>query len=256
MTATLEINLVGRIMLGAPRHGISDPIQARRFARAIMAVIEHEYPNGGPGLIALEPLITEQLLLLEASLVNARLQQGTAAPCVIPTCEQAPVAETAVELEAEQEEPTSPRQRNLKGKGHTVVAKPMEEKLRDERAPVSQLLREECVSLGLIDQQQAEDLVGGMLGKSPQEGEQLAVERLRQILQEQVKGIIRRLKGGPWSSPMAQEAMRQDIHNARSVRSIIMLTRQVIKERRAWEKEHGMGGMFGGLFGSRKGLAR
>lgn len=252
MTATLEINLVGRIMLGAPRHGISDPIRAHRFARAIMAVIEHEYPNGSPGLKALEPLITEQLLLLEASLVNARFQQGTAAPCATPTCDQAPVAGTAVELE----EPTSPRQRNLKGKGHTVVAKPMEEKLRDERAPVSQLLREECVSLGLIDQQQAEDLVGGMLGKSPQEGEQLAVERLRQILQEQVKGIIRRLKGGPWSSPMAQEAMRQDIHNARSVRSIIMLTRQVIKERRAWEKEHGMGGMFGGLFGSRKGLAR
>ena len=78
--------------------------------------------------------------------------------------------------------------------------------------------------------------------------------QLRQILQDQVKGIIRRLKGGPWASPQVQEDMRQDIHNARSVRSILMLAQQIVKERRAWENQHGKSGLFGGLFGSRRGL--
>ena len=117
----------------------------------------------------------------------------------------------------------------------------MEEKLREGRQPVQELLRNDCVQLGLIDRKQAERLIRGMLGKQPEVAEQDVVEVLRQILQDQVKGIIRRLKGGPWATPQAQEEMRQDIHHARSVRAILMFARQVIKERRAWKKKHGKG---------------
>ena len=256
MSDTLEINLAGRIMLGASRHGLSDPARVHEFVRAIVAVIDHHHPDGRPGLKAPEPLITEQLQLLEAALVDARLRRQLSAGMAPPV---QPVDEVAAgvedDAEAVAEDRPRIRQRVLKGKGHTVVAKAMEEKLRDERAPVQQLLLEDCVHLGLLDKKQAQRLVRSMVGRSPEEGEQQVVEQLRQILQDQVKGIIRRLKGGPWATPQQQEDMRQDIHNARSVRSILMLARQIIKERREWEKRNGKGGMFGNWFGARKGLA-
>lgn len=253
MSDTLQINLAGRIMLGASRHGMSDPSRIHVFVRAIVAVIDHCYPDGRPGLKALEPLITEQIQLLESALVDARLRSQLAGG-MMPPGDAVPSA-PAPEADGVMEDARPAlRQRTLKGKGHTVVAKAMEEKLRDERAPVQQLLLEDCVQLGLLDKKQAQRLVRGMVGKSPQEGERQVVEQLRQILQDQVKGVIRRLKGGPWATPRQQEDMRQDIHNARSVRGILMLARQIIKERREWEKENGTG-LFSGWFGTRKGLA-
>ncbi len=244
---TLEFNLRGRILLGAARHGAISPQRVAVLARAIVAVVDHHYPDGRPSLRVLEPLLAGQLALLEAALTGrdaGEERPASAAP------------DTVVEAPSDKVPPESarkPRRRTLKGKGHTVVAKSMEEKLREGRQPVQELLRGECVQLGLIDRKQAERLVRGMLGKQPEVAEQDVVEVLRQILQDQVKGIIRRLKGGPWATPQAQEEMRQDIHHARSVRAILMLARQIVKERRAWEKQHGKG-LFGGLFGGRRGL--
>ncbi|WP_043107283.1 hypothetical protein [endosymbiont of unidentified scaly snail isolate Monju] len=249
---TLEVNLRGRILLGAARHGVRDPRRVAVLARAIVAVVEHCHPEERPSLRQLEPLLTEQLALLEAALVNARAQEAPALAVAAPVAAQTAGPEDEASETAE-EPPRGLRRRTLKGKGHTVVAKSMEEKLREGRQPVQELLRNDCVQLGLIDRKQVERLIRGMLGKQPEVAEQDVVEVLRQILQDQVKGIIRRLKGGPWATPQAQEEMRQDIHHARSVRVILMLARQVIKERRAWEKKHGKG-LFGGLFGGRRGL--
>ncbi len=249
MIGTLEINLAGRIMLGASRHGLVDPERIHVFVRAIVDVIDHEYPYGRPGLVTLEPLITEQLNLLEASLVDARMRRECSGCDVVQIPDQPSSGDDETPLE---EKPR--RVRTLQGRGHTVEAKAMEEKLRDQRAPVQELLRKDCVNMGLLNQKQAEKMVRSMVGKPPEEGEALVVAQLRQILQDQVKGIIRRLKGGPWATPQVQEDMRQDIHNARSVRSILMLAQQIVKERRAWENQHGKSGLFGGLFGSRRGL--
>jgi len=244
----LEVNLRGRILLGAARHGVRDPQRVAVLARAIIAVVDHYHPEGRPSLRQLEPLLTEQLALLEAALMNARAQEAPA-----PVVGQTARSEDVSPEEVAEEAPRGLRRRILKGKGHTVVAKSMEEKLREGRRPVQELLRKDCVQLGLIDSKQAERLIRSMLGKQPDVAELEVVEVLRQILQDQVKGIIRRLKGGPWATPQAQEEMRLDIHHARSVKSILMLTRQVIKERRAWEKKHRKG-LFGGLFGGRRGL--
>ncbi len=250
---TLEVNLRGRILLGAARHGVRDPRRVAVLARAIIAVVEHYHPEGRPSLRQLEPLLTEQLALLEAALLKARAQEAPALAVAGAVVGQAAQSEDAAP-EITEQTPRGLRRRTLKGKGHTVVAKSMEEKLREGRRPVQELLRNDCVQLGLIDRKQAERLIRGMLGKQPEVAEQEVVEVLRQILQDQVKGIIRRLKGGPWATPQAQEEMRLDIHHARSVKSILLLTRQIIKERRAWEKKHRKG-LFGGvLFGGRRGL--
>lgn len=253
MTDALEINLVGRIMLGASRHGLAEPARVCVMARAIAAVIRHRYPEGRPGLRELEPLISDQLAMLETALNEVPVEQAPEdvepPPEMIDVQRIAAPEPGAAAAQAAAEEPRRIRQRTLRGRGHTVVAKPMGEKLQSERAPVQELLRGECVNLGLLDGKQAEKMVRRMVGKSPAEGEQMVVETLRQTLQDQVKGIIRRLKGGPWATPQSQEAMRQDIHNTRSVRSIIMLAKQVRKERHTWELEHGRGGMLSGLFG-------
>ena len=246
MSDTLEMNLCGRILLGARRHGITDPARVAVLARSVVAVIDHHHPEGRPSLLELEPLITEQLALLEASLVEAKMRSALGVPdasaeAVPPPQEPAP-----------EEAPKRLRKRTLKGKGHTVQAKSMEEKLREGRVPVQELLQKDCVQLGLVSAKQAKRLVRGMLGKRPEEAEHEIVEQLRQVLQDQVKGIVRRLKGGPWATPQAQEEMRQDIRGARSVKSILMLARQIAKERAAWEKKHGSRGLFAGLFGTRR----
>jgi len=246
LSDTLEMNLCGRILLGVRRHGISDPARVAVLARSVVAVIDHHHPEGRPSLLELEPLITEQLALLEASLMEARMRSALTVPEVPPEVD--PSSQEA----APEEAPKRLRKRTLKGKGHTVQAKSMEEKLREGRVPVQELLQKDCVQLGLVSAKQAKRLVRGMLGKRPEDAEQEIVEQLRQVLQDQVKGIVRRLKGGPWATPQAQEEMRQDIRSARSVKSILMLARQIAKERAAWEKKHGSGGLFAGLFGGRR----
>jgi hypothetical protein len=246
-------------MLGAPRHGLAELHRINIFVRAIVDVIDHYHPDGTPGLAELEPLITEQLLLLEAALIDARMRREceiadeTAASRDPETEVREDLAEDEATLGADEPQ-TGVHRRALHGMGHAVAAKAMEEKLRDERAPVQDLLRKDCVNLGLVDPKKAERMVLSMTGKSPEEGEKLVVEQLREVLQKQVKGMIRRLKGGPWATPRAQEEMRQDIHNARSVRSILMLARQIGKERQAWEKKHGVAGGFASFFRSHKGL--
>lgn len=252
MSDTLEIIIAGRIMLGAPRHGVSGQDRIRLFARSIIAVVDHHHPGERPGLRALEPLLKEQLDLLERSVLG-----------LSPTLSEAPApamrpdsgASEAGSKDEEASDDAKPREPVVSTRS-AVPAKPLAEKLQEQRAPVQQLLRLDCVNLGLIDLKQAEKLVQSMAGKPPEEGERDVVEVLRKILQDHVKGIVRRLKGGPWSTPQSQEEMRQDIGNARSVRSIILLTRQVIKERHAWEAQgKGRGGILSGLFGSRGRLA-
>lgn len=250
MTDTLEMNLCGRIMLGVRRHGMSDPRRVAVLARAVVAVVDHHYPDGRPSLLALEPVITEQLALLEAALMEQRMRQALGSDSPVASS-STPVSEE-VPSSTEVPEKRTLRKRTLRGKGHTVVAKSMDEKLKEGRQPVQELLEKDCVDIGLIDRKQAQRLIRGMLGKKPEEAEQEIVEQLRQILQDQVKGIIRQLKGGPWAKPQAQEEIRQDISHARSVKSLLMLTRQVIKERREWEQKHGKGGLFGGLLGGRR----
>jgi len=129
----------------------------------------------------------------------------------------------------------------------------MEEKLKDDRQPVQKLLLEDCVAEHLLDRPKAKELIAGMTGKTPQDAELEIVEYLRQELQTQVRHFIRSDKGGPWSKPHAQEDLRKDIHAAKSVRGVLLLCRQIVKEHQEWEREHGQGGILG-LFSPRRRL--
>lgn len=255
MTDTLELNLTGRVMMVVYPHGIADPARIRVFMRAVLDVVRHHYPGERPSLVEIEPLVAEQLALLERSLVAAAAARRQPAVEALPPMPPAAVELLDVaELAAEQPQPTQerrPRKWPSQGDGKTAP-KSLEDKLQDERKPLRKLLSDDCVRLGLVDTRQATRLIESMLGQMPEQAELAIVEELRRTLQQQVRTAIRRYKGGgPWPTPQAQEDMRQDIASARTVKGILMLTRQILKELRAWEREHGKGGVLGFLGGRR-----
>jgi len=242
---TLHLNLSGRVLMVTSRYGITDLSRITVFVRALVEVIDHFHPTGRPSLVSLESLICEQLALLENALQRAQADAILFSDSFSPPPEEESPADEQSETE---EQPAARRNRQPKLNAESaVMVKSKEEKLRDEREPVQKLLREDCVHSGLLDKKKAEALIRSMLGKEPRQAEQDIVEMLRQILQDQVKAAIRR-KSGPWTTPQAQEDMRKDIHNTRSVKSVLMLARQVHKEMQDWKKQNGKGGLLG-LFG-------
>ena len=245
MDDPLDMNIAGRVMLLLSQQGIKDARRLEIFKCAVGAAVRHRtlhQPGANCGTV--EPFLDEQLTLLGAAL---RQRAAMAATAVEP----APLASEAQAADA----PPQPRHRARASSGHVPVVKSMEEKLKDERKPVQKLLLEDCVSAGLINLTRAKELIAGMTGKTSQNAETDIVEILRQVLQDQVKGFIRKSKGGPWSNPRAQEDLRQDIHAARSVRGVLTLRRQILKEHQLWEKEHGHGGILG-LFSPRRRATR
>ena len=249
MYGPLEMNIAGRLMLLLSQLGMKDERSLSIYLDAVCAVVrqragtEREVHHGN-----LEPFLEEQLSLLVGALQKRRGILG------MPTAGQGMAAglDDAAEMQepGEAQEPASKRSQKPSS-GYVPVARSMEEKLKDDRKPVQKLLLEDCVAERLVDVPKAKELIAGMTGKTPQDAELEIVEYLRQELQTQVKQFIRTDKGGPWSSPHAQEDLRQDIHAARSVRGVLLLCRQIVKEHQEWEREHGHGGILG-LFSPRR----
>jgi hypothetical protein len=240
----LEMNIAGRVMLLLSQLGMRDARSLSIYLEAIRGVVRHQAANDQPiGLGNLEPFLSEQLEMLVAALRRRRgLLRVPMQGCEIHDSGQ---------LAASPDE--RPRRPAKPASGYVPVAKTMEEKLKDDRKPVQKLLLEDCVTEHLLDLPKAKELIAGMTGKTPQNAELEIVEYLRQELQAQVRHFIRSDKGGPWSSPHAQEDLRKDIHAARSVRGVLLLCRQIVKEHQEWEREHGQGGILG-LFSPRRRL--
>lgn len=276
MHSCFEMNVAGRVMLLLTQIGLRDARSLRIYQCAVIAAVRSRVgKDGEPDLVAVEPEVEAQLALLERALLDraaARIPPAEAAVAAVmePAPHMVPAADGSVALDAEDaveqaairqaagadpaQGPTGavrPARPPKTPSGYVPPARSMEEKLHDERVPIQDLLREDCVSAGLIDADTAKQLVFGMSGKTSQEAEQEIVEFLRQRLQDQVKGFIRKAKGGPWGDPLTQEMLRQDIHSARSVRSILMLSRQVLKEYQTWRNENGRHGILG-LFSPRR----
>ena len=249
MNGPLEMNIAGRLMLLLSQLGIKDERSLSVYLDAVCAVVqqragtEHEVHHGN-----LEPFLDEQLGLLVSALQKRRGILGMPKAAQGLAAAMADAAQTPDS--GDQQGPASKRPQKA-STGYVPVAKTMEEKLKDDRKPVQKLLLEDCVAERLVDLPKAKELIAGMTGKTPQDAELEIVEYLRQELQSQVKQFIRTDKGGPWSSPHAQEDLRQDIHAARSVRGVLLLCRQIVKEHQAWEQEHGHGGILG-LFSPRR----
>ncbi|MDJ0741251.1 MAG: hypothetical protein QNJ91_16160 [Gammaproteobacteria bacterium] len=253
MSDLIDVNVTGRLMVLLKRHDLLDNRCLQIYQRAVSDAVRRRLSPGN-GLAGIDPLLDEQLQLLDNALLQ-RISDASpalaATPAVVDGAD-AEAAETADAVAAETDAAAGRAGRDARHpSGYVPPVKSMEEKLQDARKPVQTLLREDCVRVGLIDAELADTLVFGMTGKTSEQAEQDIVERLRQILQDQVKAFIRKAKGGPWGDPRTQEELRKDIHAARSVRSILMLARQVTKEYRTWEREQHRGGILG-LFSPRR----
>lgn len=269
MNKALEINLAGRLLLLMHRKGITTPRARGIYQAALSAAVQRvldEFDGDNPGVC--ERVLEEQIAMLEEALrARGRSSLDTLQPAehpmgdagaVIAQCPSQPWSDPLTPEPAGADaaaESAQPARQARAPSGYVPPVRSMEEKLHDQREPIQVLLVEDCVRVGLVDAQTAAKLVAGMSGKTTQQAEQDIVEQLRQVLQDQVKSFIRKAKGGPWADPRTQEDLRQDIHAARSVRSILLLARQVLKEYQTWQAENGRGGILG-LFSPRHRIAR
>lgn len=249
MNDPLQMNIAGRLMLMLSKHGVNQTRSLSVYLGAVGAVVrQREATAHAVRLGNLEPFLNEQLEMLQTAMQKRRGILG------MPLFTKGTVGgggaspATAVSVDAAK---SSSRRQARAASGYVPVAKKMEDKLKDDRKPIQKLLLEDCVAERLLDVSRARDMVAGMTGKAPQDAEREIVEYLREVLQAQVKQFIRSDKGGPWSNPHAQEDLRQDIHAANSVRGVLLLCRQIVKEHQSWEEEHDQGGILG-LFSPRR----
>jgi hypothetical protein len=209
--------------------GISDLRRQMLYANAVEdAMVKRLAELSGPAGQMREHL-DEEMALLEAALKMAGRRR----------------AETIGSEPADVDETVAPEQGEAKGRPNgpngTVCPQTLEEKLRQARKPLSKLLREDCVQLGLVNAERAEELVKSLAGRTPAEGEARVVEELRNNLHTQVRRYIRKHRGGPWPAPMAQDELRVDIANTRGVFALLTLTRGILRERMAWERRQKKG---------------
>lgn len=247
MNDPLEMNIAGRVMLLLSQLGMRDARGLSIYLDAVRAVVRRQAASDQPiSLGNLEPFLSEQLEMLVTAL---RKNRGLLS---VPMQGQGDGGSGQTSASTDERD-SAPRRPAKPASGYVPVAKSMEEKLKDDRQPVQKLLLEDCVAEHLLDLPKAKELIAGMTGKTPQDAELEIVEYLRQELQTQVRHFIRSDKGGPWSKPHAQEDLRKDIHAAKSVRGVLLLCRQIVKEHQEWEREHGQGGILG-LFSPRRRL--
>lgn len=245
MNDPLRMNIAGRLMLVLTQLRMMDARSLSIYLSAVCAVVQQRARTDEPvDLGNLKQFMDEQVDLLQVAL---RKQRGILS---VPEVAHwsAPVDDGPVQEEAAD---SSPKRRQKAESGYKPAPLAMEDRLKEDRKPVQKLLLEDCVAASLVDVPKAQELIAGMTGKTPQAAELEIVEYLRQELQLQVRSYIRSDKGGPWSNPRTQEDLRKDIHAATSVRGVLLLCRQIVKEHRAWEEEHGQGGILG-LFSPRR----
>ena len=252
MTDAFEMNVSAHVMLLLSRHGIKDARCLAIYRDAVVAAVRRQAAVEAHADLALvEPVLREQIDLLDAALYRRGQAWPVSDADTAPATAAAgqPDGETGVSGDAETPADASERARRpaRSPSGYVPEAKSMEEKLKDEREPVQKLVTHDCVSLGLIDKAKAKELVFSMTGKTSQDAESDIVDHLREALHQQVKHFIRKARDCPLASPIAQEELRKDIHAARSVRSILMLTRQMLKEQREWQARNGRPGLLGML---------
>lgn len=212
---------------------IMQPKRVATFCRSVTDAVMSQLPEGqdiDDG--TLKQLIEQQFTLLKQSLDSLPKRKAEEKARV-----RALRAEKRNAARAEHNEQlaTSP--------DAAVIGKTLEEKLADYRESLSKLIRNDCVTLGLLSPKRAEQVCVHLAGKTPEAAEKDVIAELRNNLHKQLREIIRKQKGGPWKSVKAQEELRVEIAATSSLKSVIKLTRHLLRERDEWEKQNGGSGL-------------
>lgn len=202
-------NLCREHALSGPRHV---PILVRCVAEAILSQLPEDQRTED---VRLRAMLDEQLALLAQSLhtLPTRLTEEKA-------------RRRRQHPQAGREEP--PR----------INARSFEEKLADYRVNTQNMLNQDCVQLGLLSPDRATQLCINLTGKTLDRAEGEIIAELRNILHKQVQGYIRELDGGPWKNRDKREQLRMEIESTRSIKSVLNITRQVLRERDDWVERY------------------
>ncbi len=225
----IDINASGRVFMVCNQHNIRDLEKINLHKQWVKGKIIEQMEQDNVGVEALSSIMDEKVALLHQILKNG---------------EDIPIQEQ----EVKEEEPQPKKQKV--NSGYKPQSTDMPTKLANERKPTKKVILEDCVQLGLLSRKRAEYLVTQMAGKKPMEAEKEIVKELRESLHKQVRKLIRKDKKGPWSSPKAQEDLRVEIVETPTVRSMVYLTREILREREEW-KDRAHNSITGRIFGNR-----
>ncbi len=259
----VELNVSGRVLLLCNSLGIRDQAEIQNIKKRVTQEILTHMDQQSLDISALSGVLEERLRKLPEELrrpeVAKSIEPEPAATIVTPPVSISPQntpsirppdakpvesqKDVAAAKESENPQPVKQRSRDM-----TV-------KLATERKPIQRLVMEDCVQLGLLNLERAQYLVRQFPGKEVRQAELEVVTELRNNLHQQVRKFIRKHGGGPWPSPKDQEELRLEITKTPTVRSVLFLTRQILREREEWlERSHKS--LTGRLFGERLKIRR
>jgi hypothetical protein len=225
----IDINTSGLVMMACNSHNIRDLEAINQYKQWVKNEILAQMEQDALGVDSLMRVMDEKMDLLQQ-----KLKKGEG-------CSDQGV-ETTAESKAEKKQKAS--------SGYKPKSTDMPTKLAKKRKPLTKIILEDCVQLGLLANKRAKYLVVQMAGKQPQDAEREVVNELRDNLHKQVRKLIRKDKKGPWSSPMAQEELRLEIVQTPTVRSMVFLTREILREREEW-RDKSRSSITGRIFGKR-----
>jgi hypothetical protein len=239
----VDLNLAARVTLVCSAHGIKDPLEINSKRESVKRDIMERITENHVGVERLSDLLDICIAKMESDLLQSMEEEKTTD---IPVTKS---AEPSRKKSSADRKHTSAETTQKKGSGYRPKSAALAEKLVSERKPIQTLLREDCVQIGLLKPQRAEYLANQFSGKLPYEAEEEVLVELRQNLHDHVRRIIRKLDGGgPWPTPKDQENLRLEIAEIPTVRSLLYLTRQILREREDWLDKHSITGR---LFGHR-----
>ncbi len=274
----IDVNASGLVFMVCNKHHIRDMDKINLHKQWVKSEIIQQMQQDGVGVEALSAIMDEKVALLQQMLENGeeisiREEDTSAQPedtSVQPEDTSVQPEDTSVqpedlsiqpedasiqdedapipEPEVEDKEP-QPKKQKLNS-GYKPQSKDMPTKLANERKPTKKVIMEDCVQLGLLARKRAKYLITQMAGKQPAEAEKEIVIELRDNLHKQIRKLIRKDKKGPWSSPKAQEDLRIEIVQTPTVRSVVYLTREILRERDEW-KHRARNSITGRIFGNR-----
>lgn len=252
----VDLNLAARIMLVCNAHSILDREEINsRKERVKLEIINRMDERGTAGVEGLSELLDECIAKMELELEQpVKIIKTMEKPAKKTELTEKPVAEPESNLEAQYVEyreqvdrqKKSKRDSGKQGSGYQPHSAAMPDKLATERKPIQTLLREDCVQIGLLKAKRAEYLANQFAGKLPVEAEEEVLIELRKNLHEHLRRFMRKHNGGPWPTPKEQEDLRIEIEEIPTVRSLLFLTREILRQRKEWlDKNSFTGRLFG-----------
>lgn len=231
----IDINASGLVLLACNAFDIWDPKDIEQHKEWVVAQIKEQMEQDNVGVEALSTIMDEKIELL-----RHRLETGDFGSTYTPAKKEPQEKFNDFYDPAKKTPAPEPLPCELDKEESKKHKKPkstdMPTKLAQERKPIKKLIMEDCVQLGLISKKRAEYVITQMAGKQPAEAEKEVVVELRENLHKQVRRLIRKDKDNPWASPKAQEELRLEIVQTPTVRSMLFLTRDILREREEWLK--------------------